>query len=344
MRTLGTGLIGCGKIAEIHAQALSSLPESRFLAVCDLDESRARAFARLHHVPYAHGDVRELLRTPGLDAVLVCTPHPQHAPCVLAAAEAGKHALCEKPLAADLAEAAAMIEATRRAGVTFGVIFQRRFWPAAQRLHAAIEAGKLGRLILGDCVVKWWRSVDYYRLDPWRGKWASEGGGVLVNQAIHAIDQFLWYMGEVEGVHAFCGTQAHPEIEVEDTAVAALRFRNGALGTLTCSVCQNPTLYSRISVHGDNGVSASLLEQPEGAVGVNDIWTIPGEESQALDWQQAERGLSGFPTYHHLQIQEFLQAASEGRDPAVTGEAAYRSVSLVMAIYESARTGKPVSP
>jgi predicted dehydrogenase len=339
---LATGIIGCGKIAETHADALATLPESRFLAVCDVDEARARAFAARHNVPHAYGDLAEMLRTPGLDAVLVCTPHPSHAPCVIAAAEAGIHVMCEKPMSVDLAAADAMIAATRRAGVTFGVIFQRRFWPAAQRLRAAIDAGKLGRVILGDCVVKWWRSAEYYKLDPWRGKWDTEGGGVLVNQAVHAIDQYLWYMGEVESVTAFYGTQAHPGVEVEDTAVAALRFKSGALGVLECSVCQNPGLFSRITIHGDNGASASLMEQPEGMAGVNDIWTIPGEEDDARRWLQEETGVSGFPRFHHLQIQEFLQAAAAGRDPAVTGEAGRRSVELILAVYASARAGGKV--
>jgi predicted dehydrogenase len=339
---LGTGLIGCGKIAETHAAALVALPESRFLAVCDVAEERARAFAARYQVPHAYGDLAALLRTPGLQAVLVCTPHPLHAPCVIAAAAAGMHVLCEKPIAVDLAAADAMIDATRRAGVTFGVIFQRRFWPAAQRLRAAIEAGKLGRVVLGDCVVKWWRSPDYYRLDPWRGRWDTEGGGVLVNQAIHAIDQYLWYMGDVESVAAFSGTLAHPDIEVEDTAVAALRFKSGALGVLECSVCQQPGLFSRISIHGDNGASASVLEQPEGRAGVNDIWTIPGDEEEARRWLQKESGITGFPQFHQLQIQEFLQAAMEGRDPMVTGEAGRCSLALVLAIYQSARTGQTI--
>jgi UDP-N-acetyl-2-amino-2-deoxyglucuronate dehydrogenase len=342
MMPLGTGIIGCGKIAETHAGALATLPDSRFLAVCDVDEERARAFAARYNVPHAYGSVAEMVRTPGLQAVLVCTPHPYHAPCVIAAAEAGIHVMCEKPIAVDLAAADAMIEATRRAGVTFGVIFQRRLWPAAQRLRAAIDAGKLGRVILGDCVVKWWRPPDYYLMDPWRGRWDTEGGGVLVNQAIHAIDQYLWYMGEVESVSAFYGTLAHPDIEVEDTAVAALRFRSGALGVVECSVCQHPALFSRITIHGDNGASAGLLEQPEGMAGVNDIWTIPGEEEAARRWLEEDKGINGFPQFHHLQIQEFLQAAADGRDPLVTGEAGRRSIALVLAIYQSARTGQVI--
>jgi predicted dehydrogenase len=149
-------------------------------------------------------------------------------------------------------------------------------------------------------------------------------------------------MGDVASVSAFYGTLTHPDVEVEDTAVAALRFKNGALGVLECSVCQDPGLFSRITIHGDNGASASLLEQPEGMAGVNDIWTIPGEEEDARRWLQEETGISGFPRFHHLQIQEFLQAAAERRDPAVTGEAGRRSVALILAIYESARTGQVV--
>lgn len=340
-RRVRTGLIGCGNIARTHAAALASLPESDFAACCDTDPARAQALASQHGVPRVYTDVQELLRAGVVDAVCVCTPHPSHGPLVAAAASAGVHVLCEKPLTIDLAEADRMIAAARTAGIRFGVIFQRRFWPAAQRIRAAIDTGQLGRLTLGECTVRIWRSAEYFASAPWRGKWSTEGGGVLMNQAVHAIDQFQWFMGPAVEVFGRYATLKHGAyIDVEDTAVATVVFQNGALGVIQASTAVNPNLGFRVSVYGDTGATASVWEQPEGTEGINDIWTAPGEEQFQAVWDVPSR--PGFPSFHALQIQEFLQAILTGREPAVTGEEARKSLEIILAIYQSSRTGLPV--
>ncbi len=340
---LRTGLIGCGKIARTHAAALAALPESAFTACCDTDGDRARDLAARHGVPRVYNDVHEMLHSGQVDAVCVCTPHPSHAPLVVAAAEAGVHVLCEKPMTIALPEADRMVAAAQRAGIRFGVIFQRRFWPASQRIRAALDAGRLGRLTLGECAVRIWRGPEYFAADPWRGKWATEGGGVLMNQAVHALDLFQWFMGPAVEVYGRYATLKHGDaIDVEDTAVATVLFQNGALGTIQAATTINPTLGFRVVVHGDTGATAGVWEQPEGREGTNDLWTVPGEEAYQSIWTAGPAAGPGFPAFHTLQIQDFLQAVLDGREPAVTGAEARKSLELILAIYQSSRTGQPV--
>lgn len=344
-RRVRTGLIGCGKIATTHAMALATLAESEFVAVCDTDEGRAREVAEKYGLAAENvfTEPAALLGSGRVEAVSVCTPHPSHVAVVVAAAEAGVHVLCEKPVAVSLAGADRMIEAARTAGTKFGVIFQRRWWPAAQRIRTAIDDGKLGRLTLGECVVKIWRSADYFGMDPWRGQWATEGGGVLMNQAVHAIDQFQWFMGPATEVYGKYATLRHADyIDVEDTAVATVTFANGALGIIEAATTFEPGFGYRIAVHGDSGASVGVWENPEGVQGINDVWTVPSDASFREVWEMEDQGKTGFPLFHVEQIQDFLRAVLDDREPAVTGEEARKSLEIILAIYHSSRTGLPV--
>jgi UDP-N-acetyl-2-amino-2-deoxyglucuronate dehydrogenase len=342
-RKVRVGLVGCGKIAQTHAQALASLEEADFVACCDADEARARALAAQHGVPQVFADVGALFRSGAVEAVCVCTPHPSHGAIVVAAAEAGVHVLCEKPLTVDLGEANRMVEAAEKAGIKFGGIFQRRFWPAAQRIRRAIDDGKLGTVTLAECAVRIWRPESYFAQDAWRGKWATEGGGVLMNQAVHAIDLLQWYLGPVKEVFGRYNTFMHGAyIDVEDTAVATLVGTNGALATIQAATTYNPTFGFRVAVHGTSRATASVWEMPEGREGVNDVWNIPGEEGTQYVWQEGVEPPAGFPGFHILQIQDFLQAVRDDRAPAVTGAEAKKALEIILAIYESSRVGRVV--
>jgi len=341
--TVRMGLIGCGGIARTHAAALASLPESNFVACADIDGDRARAWAAQHNVPLVFSDAESLLQSGEVDAVLVCTPHPSHAPLVVAAAEAGVHVLCEKPITTRLTDADRMIDAAARANIKFGVIFQRRFWPAAQRIRKAIDDGQLGDLTLGECIAHLSRDRAYFARDAWRGKWSTEGGGVLMNQAVHTIDKFQWYMGEAVEIFGRYATLVHGDyIDVEDTVVATVKFASGALGIIQASTSVKPNLGFRVAVHGSNGATASVWEFPESKEGINDIWTVAGEEKFVTVWEGVEERRSGFPSFHALQIQDFIQAVRDDRPPAVTGAEARKSLEIILAIYHSSRTGLPV--
>lgn len=190
MNPVRTALVGCGKVGQIHAAALRSLPESNFVAVCDAQLARAQDFSNRYQVA-AFDSVREMISRCGVQALMVCTPHPLHEqPCV-EAARAGVHVLVEKPLASSLTACDAMIKAAAEANVKLGVVSQRRLFEPVQRMKAAIDAGKIGRPVLGNFLGFSWRDEAYYRSDPWRGKWATEGGGVLVNQSPHQLDSTL---------------------------------------------------------------------------------------------------------------------------------------------------------
>jgi UDP-N-acetyl-2-amino-2-deoxyglucuronate dehydrogenase len=351
-----TALIGCGKVGQFHAAAVKSLPEAEFVAACDADAERANAFAAKYG-GRGYTDMAVMLREARPEAALICTPHPLHAAPVLLAAEAGVHVLVEKPLAANLRDCDDIIAATAKAGVQLGVISQRRWYEPVLRLKQAIEAGKIGRPSLGLFLMYSWREPSYYRSDPWRGRWDTEGGGVLVNQSPHHLDLLHWFMGPVAEVSGYWANINHPTVEVDDTAVAALRFANGGLGAIVTSVAQKPGIYAKIHVHGSNGASVGV-ETDRGATfvagmtgitepPVTDIWTIPGEEHLLAEFQSRDRQL--FRTidplvhYHALQIQDFLQAIRQGRPPRVTGEDGRAVVEMFAAIYRSNHERRPIA-
>ena len=355
MQKLRTALVGCGKVGHLHAAALQSLPESEFVAVCARSPEKAGAFAEKYQVA-GFTDVAEMVAKAKVEALCICTPHPQHAAPTITAARAGVHVLVEKPLASSLADCEAMLVAARENKTILGTVCQRRFYPPCQRIHHAIHGGKLGKPILGTATIFGWRDEAYYRSDPWRGTWQHEGGGVLVNQSPHQLDLLLWYLGEAEEVFGYWANQNHPYIEVEDTAVAVVRFKNGALGNIVVSNSQNPALNARVSVHGANGAAVGV-QTDGGAMFIagqsnaieppfNDIWTIPGEAQLLPQWKEEDAQLfatvNPMEYFHRLQIQDFLQAIIAGKAPSITGEDGRRTVELFTAIYRATRDRKPV--
>ena len=355
MRPVRSALVGCGKVGQIHAAALRNLAESEFVAVCDSDPARASAFAERHGVR-AYTDVATMLKDAAVEAVLICTPHPLHAIAVIEAARAGVHALVEKPLAANLADCDAMLAAARKASTCLGVISQRRFYEPVLRMKAAIEAGKIGKPVLGVFSMFSWRDQAYYQSDPWRGQWATEGGGVLVNQSPHQLDLLQWFMGAIDEVSGYWANLNHPFVEVEDTAVAMIRFKNGGLGSVVTSLSQRPGIHTKVHVHGANGASVGV-ETDRGATFIagvsevaepplNDLWTIPGEEHLLAAFQAEDRArfgtINATAHYHALQIQDFLRALREGRTPLVTGEDGRVVVEMFTAIYRSNRERRPI--
>jgi predicted dehydrogenase len=355
MDRVRTALIGCGKVGQIHAAALRDLPESDFVAVCDSDAERAAAFAGRYGVrPYANPG--QMFKDAGVQAVVVCTPHPQHAAPVIEAAASGVHALVEKPLAATLADCDAMLAAARAAGTKLAVVSQRRLYEPVLRMKVAIDAGKIGRPVLGVFSMFSWRDEAYYRSDPWRGKWSTEGGGVLVNQSPHQLDLLQWFMGAIDEISGYWANLNHPSIEVEDTALAMIRFKNGGLGSVVTSLSQQPGIYTKVHVHGANGASVGV-ETDRGATFVagvsaiaepplNDLWTIPGEESLLSGFQAEDRArfrqVNATTHYHALQIRDFLRAVLDDRPPLVTGESGRVVVEMFTAVYRSNRDRRPI--
>ena len=353
---LRIAIIGPGKVAHLHAKAVLQTPDTQLVAVYGRTAAKTEAFAQVYGLP-AYTDITTMVSREQVDLCLVCTPHPAHRAPTVAALDAGAHVLGEKPLASSLADCDAMIEAADRNQRQLGVISQRRFYAPCMRIRHAIDAGQLGTPALGVVQMYGWRDEAYYRSDPWRGSWAGEGGGVLVNQAPHQLDLLLWYMGEVESVFGVWQNINHPYIEVDDTALAIVRFKNGTLGNIIVSNSQQPGLYGKVHIHGQNGASAgvqtdggamfiagrsSIAEPP-----VNDTWTLPGEETRLAQFVADDTAffnqIDATTYFFGLQIAEFRDALRAGRPPLVTGHDGRRVVALFQAIYESSRTGQPVS-
>lgn len=350
-----TGIIGCGKVGDFHAKAMSRLEESEFTAVYDANFQRAEQFAARYGVKAVH-DMNEMAAL-GVEAVSVCVPHPIHAKAAIPALEAGMHVLIEKPLASTLEDCDAILAAAKKAGKTVATVCQRRFYRPCMRLKQAIDDGKIGRPILGTVTMYGWRDQAYYESDPWRGTWKGEGGGVLVNQAPHQLDLLLWYMGsEIDEVYGVDANLNHPYIEVEDTAVAVVKFKNGAIGNILVSNSQNPALYGKVQVFGENGSAvgvqtdggamfiagmSSITEPP-----VNDLWTIPGEAEQLENWKKEDSdfflSVDSMYYYHERQIENFLRSLLGTEPLLISGDAGRKTVELFTAIYRSTLTGQPV--
>jgi len=334
---LNFALIGCGRIAPRHAQALAEIPDAKLVAVCDVVESRARQFAQKYGgEPYT--DNRHILDRPDIDVVNVCVPSGLHVQIAQDVARAGKHVLVEKPIALNLADADALIHTCESAGVTLGVVLQNRFNPPMRDLRHLVDSGKLGRLVLGNATVRWFRPQEYYE-DGWHGTWAMDGGA-LMNQSIHHIDALQWLMGEVESVFAYADTLMH-RMEAEDIGVAVVRFKNGALGTIEGSTVTYPeNLEGSVALFGECGsvkVGGTALNRKV-------FWKVAGEieHEREILAREAVDPPSVYGYSHRAQIEEMIAAIRERRAPATDGWAARKSLALVCAIYESARTRQEV--
>ncbi len=341
---LGFALIGTGAVAATHAAALRLVTGARLVAAYSPDPGRCAAFAQAHGIA-AVGDLAALLDRADVDAVCVTTPSGLHAESAIAALAAGKHVVCEKPIEVRMERIDAMIAAAAQHRRLIACVFQNRFGPGAQALKAAVEAGRFGRLAICQAMTNWWRGDDYYRSGGWRGTWRLDGGGALMNQGIHAVDLLQWLAGMPSEVAARTTRCAHHGIEVEDTAVAALRFACGALGTIQASTASWPGFSRRIELSGDQGTA--VLEDDR-VVRWDFAREEPGDAAmRALAARNQTAGASGNAQAvagdgHRRQVQDLVDAVREGRPPLIGPEEARRSVRVVLAVYESARTGAVV--
>ena len=250
----GFGIIGCGMISRFHARAIADIRGARLVACCDSAPQFAHRLAEETGC-HAYDDLKGLLADPDVDIVTIGTPSGVHMEPALAAARAGKHVIVEKPLEITLKRCDRIIDACRENKVVLSTIFPSRFHESARMMKQAIERGRFGRLAMGDAIVKWFRTQEYYDSGAWRGTWQMDGGGALMNQAIHSVDLLTWLMGPVKSITAHTTMIAHQRIQVEDVAVASLEFANGALGTIQATTAAYPGSLKRIEVHGSEGTA-----------------------------------------------------------------------------------------
>ena len=337
MPNVRVGLIGAGNISETHARAVGAIPGASVVAVYGPTRARAERLAALFGAG-AHDRLDAFLAQGGMDMVIVGSPSGLHGEHGAAAAGVGLHVLVEKPLEITTARADALIAAAGSAGVTLGVIFQDRLKPAVERLKTLVDSGAIGRPILADARVKWYRPRSYYGESRWRGTRALDGGGALINQAIHTVDVLLWVFGPVARVFGKAATRLH-DIEVEDTAVATLEFASGALGTLEAATSAYPGYARRIEITGSEGTA--ILEGDE-LIAV-DLRGKPSERHRtAARPENAASPVVSDATAHQRVVEDFIAAFRHRGKPRCDGPEGRRSVALIEAIYESSRCGKPV--
>jgi predicted dehydrogenase len=345
---IGFAIVGCGMIARFHARALAEVHGARLSALVSGSEARARAMADELGLNCALAtDLAAVLARPDVQAVIVTTPSGAHLEPAVAAAAAGKHVVVEKPLEITTERCDRIIAACDAHRVKLCTIFPSRFGDANVALKEAVEAGRFGRLTLGETTCKWWRSQAYYDEGGWKGTKALDGGGALMNQAIHNVDLLCWLMGPVTHLSGFTATLAHERIEVEDTAVACLRFANGALGVIQATTSVHPGLPKTVAIHGDRGTA--VIEQ-------DDVlrWDVTPEtaEDQAIKVRFAQKtGASGGSSNpaaishvgHARQLADFVRAIETNTAPLVDGCEGRKAVEIIQAIYRSAETGRSVT-
>lgn len=337
MSEIGFGIVGCGNISTIHARAIQAIPDARLRAFHSHHQPKAESMAQQYSVEFESNFDRFLDR-PDIQVVNICTPSGTHAELGIKAAAAGKHVVVEKPIDVTLEKARMLIAACSQARVKLAVIFQSRFLPAVQILKSAIDRQRLGRIIMGDAYVKWYRTREYYEAARWRGTLALDGGGALINQSIHTIDLLQHFVGPVASVFGFAERKLHPYIEAEDTAVAVLKFKNGALGVVEGATSVSPGFSRRVEIHGEKG--SVILDG-------NDIsaWNLidTGEEEEALS-RLKERDLSNGASDpmaldihgHRRQLEDLISAIRQDRQPMIDGAEGLKALELVLAVYRSA--------
>jgi predicted dehydrogenase len=327
-------IVGAGGIGNHHAKVMAQLDCVKLVAAADVVPERAEAMAAKYGGK-AYPSIEALLQgSSEVEAVSVCTPSGLHAELGIVAAQAGKHVLCEKPIDIVLEKIDRLIQTCERKRVKLGCIFQHRWDEAARKVKRAVDEGKFGDLLYGNADVKWYRAQSYYDSGAWRGTWALDGG-CLSNQAIHYIDQIVWLMGDVAEVEYASIATRDRRIEAETAATAALRFANGAWGTIQASTVTWPGLPTRVEVCGTKGAAVLVGDKI-------DLFKIEGEEEEAeaapapaASVASADPAISGL-TGHDAQITDFALAVREDRDPLLTGREARRSVAVLTEIYRKA--------
>jgi predicted dehydrogenase len=343
---LKIGIIGCGLISDVHAEAMKTSRNTALVSAFSRSEQNASSFGERHDIPWST-DWEKFISDPGIDAVSICTPNGNHLDYGEKAARAGKHVIVEKPIEVTLPRANRLIDICKEEGVQLAVIFQSRFMPKIQNLKQQLDQNIVGKLFMGDAYIKWFRTQEYYDSGVWRGTLDLDGGGTLINQSIHTIDILQWLMGGVESVYGQTGTFTHKNIEGEDNAVATLRFRSGAIGVIEGSTSVQPSRSRRIELHGELG-SATIDDDDVKIELAGDKATGKGEDEESNGAATnvgagSSSPLAGFSIEPHRdQFDAIAEAIGKNETPPVAGEESLKALAIVLAIYESSKTNMPV--
>jgi UDP-N-acetyl-2-amino-2-deoxyglucuronate dehydrogenase len=341
MKIWNFGIVGAGLIADFHARAILSLDNARLIGICGIDRKKVIGLSQKYNCK-AYSECKELLNSSEIDIVTIATPSGAHMEPAIDAARHGKHVICEKPLEISLERIDMMIEAHEKAGTKLGGIFNYRFHDSLKYVKSAIDSGRFGRITCASVYVPWWRSEAYYT-GSWHGTKKLDGGGALMNQAIHMVDILQFLMGPVESLQAYTATLAH-KIEVEDTATCILRFRSGALGMIYGTTASFPGQFRRLEITGTGGT----VVQVENSFKVWQFNDQSDEDNEiASKYGQIEGGggvsdpaaIQYEP--HARNISAFLNSVEEGKQFEIEGKEARKAVEIILGIYRSASEGRP---
>ena len=331
-------IVGTGSIAGHFFKSIADLPNATVVGMCSSSADRAAAASEKYGVPVYH-DLQTLLNKKEVDVVCICTASGQHLEPALVAARQGKHIICEKPLEVSNERAQQIIDVCEEHNVVLAGIFQNRYSKDYQDLKSAVDAGMLGKLLVGNAYIKWYRDDAYYASSPWRGTIKGDGGAAFINQGIHTIDLLLHIMGDVDSVFARTRTMTH-DIEGEDVGIALLEFKNGALGAIQASTSMWPGYPERLEIFGEKG--SVIMEG-----GKITAWNIQGVVNKTVDQSSGSPSGSSDPMaisyhLHRTQIGEILDNIRAGTSPKVDGAEAVKALRLIKAIYQSSADGKAV--
>jgi len=343
MRTWNFGIVGAGLIADFHARAVNDIPNAKLIGFCDSGSGRGKKLADKFGAK-AFENYEQMVKSDEVDIVTIATPSGFHLEPTVAAARAGKHVICEKPLETTLERIDAMIDTHQKHGTLLGGIFQNRFNDCIIPLKEAINSGRFGAITYAGVYVPWWRKDEYYA-DSWHGRWKLDGGGALMNQSIHMIDLLCALMPPIESVQSCVGTLGHPQMETEDTGVAALRFTNGALGIIYGTTASYPGRLKRFEITGTKG-TVVLLEDSF------TLWQFdeerPEDEQIRKQFGQtksaggaADPGSISYQN-HTRNFKAFINALEQNRDFEISGTEARKAVEVTLAIYKSAKEQRAV--
>lgn len=347
-KKIGFAIIGCGVIGDIHAKSINNTEGAKLIAVSDIDLEKAKKFGQEYNVDY-YQDYKKLLERKDIDVVNICLPSGMHMLSCVDAARAGKNILCEKPLEVSLDKIDHINKVVRENNVKLSVIFQKRFQESSRRIKEALENKKLGNLISGSVYIKYYRRQEYYDSASWRGTWEYDGGGCLMNQGIHDVDLLQWFLGPVKSVYAITDTVAHKGIEVEDIAVAVIRFKNGTKGIIEASTSCYPGFPSLLQIYGTLGTITLRDDKIADWEFINPTKEDLDFSKQILKQKKTKlkdidrsNPIAVLKNRHKYQIEDMIKAINNNVAPKITGEEARKSVEIIQAIYRSSSTGKEV--
>ncbi|MBX4260088.1 Gfo/Idh/MocA family oxidoreductase [Clostridium estertheticum] len=335
MKILKVAIIGCGNIFPMHAQSIKEVENAEIVAVCDIKEDRAKEKADQYNCNY-YIDYKDMLSKKDIDVVHICLPHFLHAQVAIYASKLGKHILTEKPMSIKLSDAEAMVKSAKENNVTLGVIFQNRYNPGSRLIKETLESGELGEILGGKLEVTWKRTDEYYGNSDWKGTWDMEGGGVIIDQAIHTMDLMRWFVGsDIDYIDANISNRAHKIIQVEDSAEGVIKYKNGVVTAFHAINYYTYDAPVKIEIHCEKGMVNMVGDRAD--IKFNDGRELIADNNpnDTFDYGNGAKGYWG--TSHTKQIKNYYASISAGLQPDITGDDAIKTQKMICAIYESGR-------